>query len=345
MIFRVALTFMAVFAFLSASFAQNAAELDTVAQVDGQRISLQDLEQVSGEPLARLEGQAYQLKQQKLDQIIDYRLLAGEAHRRGISLDALVEAEITSKVAEVSPQEIHMVYELNKNQLQKSESEMQDQIRKLLRDQKLAVRHHEFAKTLRAKAKVTVYLDPPPPFRTEVSGEGPSRGSAGAPVTIVEFEDFQCPFCKRAQATLDEILARYKDKVRVVHRDFPLEPLHPASMRAHEAARCADDQGKFWEYRELLYKNSPSAAPEQLNDYAAKVGADVRAFQQCVESGKFKDAIQKDEAEGERLGIQGTPAFFINGRPLSGAQPENEFAQIIDEELNRGTAVASKSPK
>jgi protein-disulfide isomerase len=316
---------------------QNEARQATVADVDGVKISLQELSDVSGEPLATLEEQAYKLKQQKLEEMIDDRLIAREARRRNISLEALINAEITSKAAEVTPQEIHRVYELNKNQLQKPESEVEGQLRSLLHDQNVLTRRREFAKSLRANAKVTVYLEPPPPFRAVVGVEGPSRGPANAVVTIVEFEDFQCPFCKKAQDTVQQVLLRYKDTVRVVHRDFPLQPLHPASWKAHEAGRCAEEQGKFWEYRDLLYKNAPAAGPEQLNSYASQLGLNSDDFKKCLDSGKFKAVVQRDEEEGDRLGVQGTPAFFINGRALSGAQPESEFARVIDEELNRKT--------
>src|SRR5262249_25878458 len=163
--------------------------------------------------------------------------------------------------------------------------------------------------------------------------DGPARGIADAPVTIVEFEDFQCPFCKRAQATLDQILVSYKDRVKLVHRDFPLQPLHPAAWKAHEAGRCAQDQGKFWEYRDLLYRNTPAADPESLSKYASQLGLDPGHFRECLDTDKFKAVVEKDEAEGERLGVQGTPAFFINGRPLTGAQSTSEFARIIEEEL------------
>jgi protein-disulfide isomerase len=180
-----------------------------------------------------------------------------------------------------------------------------------------------------------VYLDPPVPFRAHVGVDGPTRGAPDALVTLVEFEDFQCPFCKKAQETVQNVLARYKDKVKLVHRDFPLQPLHPASLKAHEAARCAEEQGKFWEYRDLLYKNAPAANSDQLTQYASQLAMNLPDFDKCVESEKFRGIVQKDEDEGDRLGVQGTPAFFLNGRLLSGAQPDAEFSRIIDEELNK----------
>jgi protein-disulfide isomerase len=319
--------------FLCTSVAQNAAQ--TVAEVDGDRISLQELTEASSVPLARLEELAYRLKQQKLQDLIEDRLLAHEAHRRNVSLEALIESEITSKTEAVTPQEIHALYELYEKRLQKPEPEAEGQLRALLLEQKVKARRHEFAKTLQARAKVAVYLDPPTPVRAVVGGDGPSRGAAGALVTIVEFEDFQCPFCRSSQRTLDQVLLRYKDKVRLVHRDFPLPSLHPASWKAHEAGRCAEERGKFWEYRDLLYKNPPATRAEQLISYASQLGLDADDFKKCLDSGKFKAVVQKDEDEANRLGIQATPTFFINGQLLSGAQSESEFARIIDQELNK----------
>ena len=320
---------------LSAASAQNDAQVTTVAVVGGERISLEDLKEASGEPLAAMEQQEYQLKHEKLEQMIDDRLLKREARRRNVPLQSLIEAEITAKADAVTTEEIHRVYELNKNQLQGTEPQVTEQLRSLLRDQKIVARRHDFAQSLQAKAEVSIYLDPPAPFRAHVGVDGPSRGAPDALVTIVEFEDFQCPFCKKAHETVQQVLTRYKDKVRLVHRDFPLQPLHPASLKAHEAARCAEEQGKFWEYRELLYKNAPAAGPEQLTTYASELTMNLAEFTECLNAEKFKAVVQKDEDEGNRLGVQGTPAFFINGRSLSGAQPDTEFSRIIDEELNK----------
>jgi protein-disulfide isomerase len=325
-------------------FAQNGPETETVAQVDGEKISSQDLKQVSGEPLAKLEEQAFALKQQKLDELIADRLVAREAHKRNVSVESLLATEITSKVPPVTSEEIHSLYEANKNRLQQPESELREQLQKFLRDQKIASRRQEFVNSLRGNAKVVIYLNPPDPFRAQVRAEGPSRGVTGAPVTIVEFEDFQCPFCKKVHDTVEQVLVRYKDKVRIVHRDFPLESLHPAAWKAHEAARCAEKQGKFWQYRDVLYANAPHATPEELSKYAGQVGIDVPAFRQCLDSGESKAIVKRDEDEGNRLGIEGTPTFFINGRLLSGEHPEADFARIIDGELSKRASDTSLGP-
>ena len=330
---RWALCLLSTTVLLQTAVAQKTDEI--VAEVDGEAISSQELTAASSALLARLEQQAFRLKQQKLQELIEDRLLAHEAHRRNVSLESLINAEITSKAAEVTPQEIDTLYELYQNRLHKPESEVEGQLRSLLRERNVLARRHEFAKTLQANAKVSVYLDPPPPFRVAVGSDGPSRGPSDALVTIVEFEDFQCPVCKTAKAPLEKVMLRYKDKVRVVHRDFPLQTLHPAAWKAHEAARCAEERGKFWEYRDLLYKNAPAASLEQLTSYASQLGLDSSEFKKCMDSGKFRDVVQRDEDEANRLGVQGTPAFFINGQLLAGAQSESEFVHIIDEELNK----------
>src|SRR5262249_40488304 len=183
---------------------------------------------------------------------------------------------------------------------------------------------------------VKVLLMAPAPFRAEIQGTGPSRGPDNAAVTIVEFEDFQCPFCKQVHETVERVLTKYNGNIRLVHRDFPLDELHPAAHSAHQAGRCAAEQGKFWEYRSLLYANAPNANPEQLATYAKQVDLDQARFKTCLaRTDQLNAVIQTDLVEGERLGVSGTPAFFINGRLLSGSQPESEFSRVIDEELTR----------
>jgi protein-disulfide isomerase len=152
-------------------------------------------------------------------------------------------------------------------------------------------------------------------------------------VTIVKFEDFECPFCKNVQPTLAAVLKKYDGKVRVVHKDLPLEQIHPQAQLAAEAARCAGEQGKFWEYHDALYGNAPKFGAQELKTYAKNIGLNATPFDQCLASGKYKAAVQKDLSEGAQLGLTGTPTFFINGREISGALPVESFSAIIDEEL------------
>jgi protein-disulfide isomerase len=316
------------------AFAQTTAKTQPLATVNGQAITSDDVANALGEPLSRLEDQVYRMKQKKLQELIEARILDQEAAKRGLTVEKLLEIEVTKKAEPVTAEEIETFYQGNKALFSGDESAARQQIETLLKNQKAATRRKVYFQSLKSQAAIQIYLQAPAPFRANVSVAGaPSRGPANAPVTIVEFEDFQCPYCKSVQPTLKQILSHYGDKVRLLYVDYPIESLHPAAFQAHQAARCAGEQAKFWEYHDLLFKNSPSASPEQLDAYAKQAGVDVPAFKTCLNSGKYQSAIQKDEEVGNKLGVNGTPAFFINGRLLSGAQPFAEFSRIIDEEL------------
>ena len=315
---------------------QIAARGEPLATIDGQAITSEEIDKALGAQLSNLQEQIYKLKQQKLEELINATLLTREARKRNISVPALLDAEITSKVGLVSEQEVEKYYEQNKARLQGDEATLKRQIREHLQNEKIAARKQDYFQTLRSGAKVVLSLKPPPVFRATLSVDGaPVKGPGTAPVTIVKFEDFQCPFCKQAQATETQLLSRYSKKIKLVHRDFPIDALHPIARKAHEAARCANEQGKFWEYHDILYSNAPKASVEDLKAYAKQAGLAMPAFEQCFTNEKYKSLVQKDVDEGARLGVNGTPTFFINGRVLSGAQPLETFAGIIDDELNR----------
>ena len=318
------------------SFADDSSKSEPLAEVNDEAITAKDLESRLGAKLAKLEEQIYDLKRQELDSLIAQKLFAQEAAKRKISVAELLDAEVTAKVGLVTEKEIEDFYQANKGRMRGDETEVRQKIRAFLQQQKLTARREAFVESLRSQGKVVVRLQPPPVIRVEVSTEGaPIRGAADAPVTIVEFSDFECPFCKQAHPTLKQLLERYPGKVRLAYRDFPLDSIHPKARRASEAARCAHDQGKFWEYHDVLFTQSPQLAPNDLRRYAGQVGIDVTKFDSCLATGVHKAAVQRDLDEGNRLGITGTPAFFINGRTLTGAQPLEAFTRLIDQELAR----------
>jgi protein-disulfide isomerase len=254
----------------------------------------------------------------------------------------LLDAEVTSKVGLVTEQEIEKFYQENKAQIKGEQGQVREQIRSYLQNQKLNAKRDEFLKSLRSQAKVVINLKPPPVLRVEISADGaPFKGPAKAPVTIVEFSDFHCPFCRRVIPTLTQIESKYGDKIKLVFRDFPIEGLHPGATKAHEAARCANEQGKFWPYHDKLFAGPPKSSPEIFKAFAKELGLDVASFETCFDAGKYQADIKKDIEEGNRVGVTGTPAFFINGRLISGAQPLEAFARIIDDELSRDVAVQS----
>jgi protein-disulfide isomerase len=305
-----------------------------VAQIDGAVITEPQIEASLGRQLSQLNQQIYNLKRQKLEELIDAQLLTEEAKRRGLSVVKLLEQEVVDKDRSVSNEEIQAFYESNKDRLRVDLDKIYDQIRNFLVEQKGEQKKRELFKALRAKAKITTYLTPPTVYRADITTDGaPSRGAEKAKVTIVKFEDFQCPYCKTVQPTFIELLKKYDGKVRVVHKDLPLEQIHPQARAAAEASRCAGEQGKFWEYHDKLYADSPKLGADEYKQAAKDIGLNVTSFDQCVATGKFKNAVTQDLNDGVKLGLTGTPAFFINGREISGAQPLDAFSTIIDEEL------------
>jgi len=316
-----------------------------LAEVNGDAITAEDLERALGARLRQLEQQVYELKRKQLDALIADRLLAQEATKRGMSVAALLDAEVTAKVGLVTEHEVEAFYQANKTRLRGEEATVRDQIRTYLQQQKLTAQRAQFVEALRSQAKVVDRLQAPPVVRVEVPIDRAAiRGAADAPVTIVEFSDFHCPFCKRVQPTLAQLLERYPGKVKLAYRDFPIDSLHPQARRAAEAARCARDQGKFWEYHDLLFAGPASGAPEDLERFAGQVGLDVAAFGGCLAGGTHRAAVQRDVDEAARLGLSGTPAFFINGRPLTGAQPLEAFARVIEEELAAAGSPTGHKP-
>jgi protein-disulfide isomerase len=158
-------------------------------------------------------------------------------------------------------------------------------------------------------------------------------GPKDAKVTIVEFADFQCPFCARMVPTLNRIVKKYEGKVRWVYRDFPLREIHPEALPAAVAANCAGTQGKYFEMHHALFDNYQRLGSQLYKDLAAKIGLDAGKFDECMKDPKAENEVLKDAQEGQNLGINGTPAYFVNGRKLGGAVNEAEFSRLIDEEL------------
>src|SRR5215475_2803928 len=292
-----------------------------VADVDGQVVYASDLEKSAAKALSEERQRLYQLEKQKLEEYIDAVLLTREAKKNSVSVETLLDREVHSKIMPITDDEIEVFYSSNQSRLGMDLKEAREQIREFLRVKKIEIQRTLYLKSLRSNSRIETYLKAPPLFRTEVPITGaPSKGPEHAPVTIVKFEDFQCPFCKQFQPTIMELLSRYNGKIKLVHKDLPLDSLHPQARQAAEAARCADEQGQFWSYHDALYAHSPNADKQSLTRYAKEVGLDINAFGRCLDSGKFKAVVQRDLRDGALLGVTGTPTLFINGREISGNQ-------------------------
>jgi protein-disulfide isomerase len=313
------------------------------ATVGDVRISALDLEEKVGGRLMGLRSQEYEVKRQALEEMIGDVLLRKEAESRGVPFEQLVEDEIEAKATPVTDEDVTKTWESAKRRFPgKTQADFDGEIRGRLRTQRLQARRNDVVKELRAKSSVRVILEPPRlPIRT---AGGPEKGGKGAPVTIVEYSDFQCPYCGRVTPSLKRVSDRYGDSVRMVFRDFPL-PIHQQAPKASEAAACADEQGKFWEMHDRLFANQSRLQVADLKQHAADVGLDAAKFDECLDSGRRAADVKRSAEEARRYGVSSTPSFFINGRLLTGAQPYESFARIIDEELTRaGVPIPPEPP-
>jgi protein-disulfide isomerase len=299
----------------------------TLAQVDEKALQ----QPASNFGSAKLSQALYEARRAAVEEVVATTLLDQEAKAQGIERAALIEKEITSKVPPVSETEIASWYQANQARVQgASLDQVRKPIRAFLIQERMQVARERYLDTLKSKTRVAVTLEPP--RQAVAAASGPSKGSANAPIEIIEFSDFQCPYCQRVNPTVEKVLATYGDRIHFVYRHFPLST-HPNARPAAEASQCAAEQGKFWPYHDKLF-----AAPSRLNEpdlkqHAAELGLDAARFNGCVDSHKYKAQVDADMQAGEEAGVNGTPAFFINGRMLGGAQPFEAFKQIIDEEL------------
>jgi protein-disulfide isomerase len=312
---------------------------DVVATVGATTITLAQVDDIAlQQPAANFGGaklaQAiYQARRAALDELVADALIAQEAAQRHVDKSALVEQEIASKVAQPTDADVEAFYQTNRERLRGATlDQVRSAIREYLIQERTQTSRQAFIDRLQAHTPVKLMLEPPRyAIRT---AESPSRGPANAPVEIVEFSDFQCPYCLAAHSTVKRVLDTYGDHIHFVYRHFPL-PNHPNAHPAAEASQCASEQGQFWPYHDRLFANPGKLTDADLKQSAAELRLDTARFNACVDSHKYKDFVDADVKAGQEAGVSGTPAFFINGRELTGAQPFETFKKVIDEELQR----------
>lgn len=300
---------------------------DVVATIDGQPLSLSDLG-VDGQ-LMRLRQEEYETKLNGIDSKIAEILLRREAEKQGLEFEQYLQQELGDKIEGPTDEQVERFYEQQKARIGRPIEEVRSQIVRVLRQELVRQAHDALVSRLREGAEIQVLLDPP---RVDVKPASRMRGPADAPIDMIEFSDFQCPFCRQVQPALAELRTKYGDKIRWSFKDLPLSSIHPLAQKAAEAARCAADHDKFWEFRAAMFASS-TISPELYRSTAQDLGLDVDEFQACIDSNQHRDEVLADAAEAEALGISGTPAFVINGILVSGAQPLENFVAIIDREL------------
>ncbi|MBI2091997.1 MAG: thioredoxin domain-containing protein [Deltaproteobacteria bacterium] len=306
---------------------------EVVASVNDLNITAGELTEAAKNRLQRVEQDIYEIKKDTLDGLVETKLIEQAAKKQGKSVDDYLKESIDDKAAPPSDDEIKSFYEARKDQIgNKTLKEVSDQIKTFLTQNKKQGLRQQLIGGLRAAANIKISLVQP---RVNIeAGDNPSIGPKNAPVTIIEFTDYQCPFCGRVRPTIAQITDEYKDKVRYVLRDFPLS-FHQYSKKSHEAAHCAGDQGKYWEYNKELWGHQQALQVEKLKEYAKSVGLNTKKFDECLDESKYAKKVEENVAAGSEAGAQGTPSFFINGIFLSGARPLADFKAIIDEELKK----------
>jgi protein-disulfide isomerase len=309
---------------------------DTVVATygSGTKITLKEVDEKIGDELLDLEKKKFQARRQTIDRIVLEALVKAEAAKKGQKEEEWIKAEIESKIPDPTEEEMADFFSKNQASMPPGATleTIKPQLIGFMKQQKgRDVAAKVFEDLKKANNVVVTFKEPQKP-KKEVEAKGPSKGPDGAKVTIVEFSDFQCPFCGRAASTVDQVMEQYAGKVRLVFRQFPLD-FHEKAPKAAEAALCANEQKKFWEFHDLLFKNQDKLGLEDLKAHATSLGLDVAKFNECLDSGKMKKTVDDDAAAGKKVGVTGTPAFFINGTMLSGAQPIEAFKEAIDAEL------------
>lgn len=300
---------------------------DIICFLNGQKITMADLLKDEGGKLLQIQYQAYLAQQKALDDLIENRLLAAEAKRQNITVEALLDREVNQKVKDPAEDQLKIYYDdLNPKE---SYAELRDKILDRVRQRRIAKARADYVGTLRGKADVVVTLAPP--VADFSIGGAPRLGPENAPIRLVEFADYQCPYCERMVPVIKKLREEYGDKISVYYKDLPL-PMHAQAEKAAEAARCAGKEGKYWEYHDLLFSGA-GLAVAQLKAFAGQLKLDQAKFDQCLDSGSEAKAVQSDYNEGKQLGLSGTPSFFLNGRFFSGAVDYSMLRDLVQQQL------------
>ena len=306
-----------------------------VAKFQDRVIRLHEVDLKVADELVKLQEQIFELRAQAADRIAIEALVTQKAKAAGQTEDEWLARNIEVGLSEPSESEMMALFEKARARLppEVTYEEVKPEIRKAVQREERSKKAREVFSKLKREAGFIMLLEGPPRARKTVEATGPSRGDADAKVVIVEFADFECHFCAKAHETVMEVLKSYGKKVRLVFRHYPLS-FHPKAPKAAEATACADEQGKFWELHDALFE-SQELDVDSLKLQAKRAGVDEVKFASCLDSGRTAGVIKRDLLAGQQVGVSGTPAFFINGFMLSGAQPEEAFRKLIDAELAR----------
>lgn len=305
---------------------------DVVATINGAAVQATELDSQVKSQMQRIETQIYQIRKQGLDDLIETRLIENAAKKNGKGVEDYVKEEVDSKIIDPTEDEIKALYEAKKGKDSLPFEKVKDQIVAFLKQNKKNKAQQDLIAKLKGEADVKIMMEPPR-VKIDIS-DAPAMGPKDAKVTLIEFSDYQCPFCKRVRPTIWKLMDDYKNNLRYVFMDFPLS-FHQFSKKTHEAAHCAEDQGKYFEYNKKIFENQTNLTPDDLKKYAKEMALNSSKFDKCLDKGEHAKDVEQSMERGLQVGVTGTPAYFVNGIQLSGAQPITAFKEIIDEELKK----------
>ncbi len=316
-------------------------ESETAVKFSGGTITTEQIDKEAKMELFRAEQEMYKIREQKAHELAEKAILEKEASSQKISVEELLSREVTSKIRPVSDEELKNIYEMYKAQIQQPYEQIKEAIRKdIMMNQEQQLRQG-FVHGLFEKYNFELVLKEPVAPRVKIDEENdPSIGPKNAKVVIVEFSDYECPYCRRMQDDVKKIRNEYSDKVRWVFKDFPLD-FHQQAMPAHIASNCAEDQDKYFEFHDRVFAAPPGAngKPDMSTEFllktARELGLNVDKFSTCIadKDGKYRKEVEADIAYGSSLGVRGTPSIFINGRFINGMVPYETLKQEIEKEL------------
>ena len=319
---------------------KTAAASDPAATIGGRTITIEEIDrkwqELDAASYMKTTQEMFDIRRRVIDVMVGDHVLGDAAKARGLTTEALLAEELPKRVGEITEADLQTTYDQMRSQMGgRTLDEVRVALAQFLMQQRQTEARQALVTELRAKATGIEVLLEPPRYTVVSADHEPVRGPASAPVEIVEFSDFQCPYCSRVNPTLDRLRQTFGDDIKIVFRDFPLTSIHPQAFQAAEAAECAREQGKFWEFHDRLFANQRALALDDLKRHAGDLGLDMAAFGACVEGGQAKARVDADLEAGQALGISSTPAIFINGRHVAGAQPYEVFEAIIKDELAR----------
>lgn len=300
-----------------------------VAEVNGVKLTLADLEKSSAAALFQARSTYYDLERKVVQAYIDDYLLQQQAKKEGLTVSELLDRHVNAAIAKAPSEEALRVYYEGVETNEPYES-VRSKIIDSLNQRRIVKAKTAYIQSLRSQSTLVLRLAPP---RAPVSMKDvPVRGPANAAVTVLEFADFECPYCQTFQPVLQRIEKEFEGKIAVAFKDFPL-PMHPSAPKAAEASHCAAAQGKYWEYHDLLFEKK-QLAPESLKAYARELKLDAKTFDACLDTGEMKTVVNAHASEAQSLVLQGTPTILVNGRLINGDLSYERVRAAILEELS-----------